>query len=40
MAKLLCFSCLNRADIIKVFDGRLSTAPVLAMLCNEIVGKY
>ncbi|XP_031770517.1 suppressor of lurcher protein 1-like [Galleria mellonella] len=31
-------SCLNRADIIKVFDGRLSTAPVLAMICNEIVG--
>ncbi|XP_034828594.1 suppressor of lurcher protein 1-like [Maniola hyperantus] len=31
-------SCLNRADIIKVFDGRISTAPVIAMLCNEIVG--
>ncbi|KAJ8724338.1 hypothetical protein PYW08_015812 [Mythimna loreyi] len=31
-------SCLNRADIIKVFDGRTSTAPVLAMLCNEVVG--
>ncbi|XP_063544092.1 suppressor of lurcher protein 1-like isoform X1 [Cydia strobilella] len=31
-------SCLNRADIIKVFDGRSTTAPVLAMLCNEIVG--
>ncbi|KAJ2947540.1 hypothetical protein O0L34_g17328 [Tuta absoluta] len=31
-------SCLNRADIIKVFDGRSLTAPVLAMLCNEVVG--
>ncbi|XP_021203345.1 suppressor of lurcher protein 1 [Bombyx mori] len=31
-------SCLNRADIIKVFDGRTSTAPVLAMLCNELIG--
>ncbi|KOB77013.1 Cubilin, partial [Operophtera brumata] len=31
-------SCLNRADIIKVFDGRTSSAPVLAMLCNEVVG--
>ncbi|XP_049870975.1 suppressor of lurcher protein 1 isoform X2 [Pectinophora gossypiella] len=31
-------SCLNRADIIKVFDGRVATAPVLAMLCNEVVG--
>ncbi|XP_047531622.1 suppressor of lurcher protein 1-like isoform X2 [Vanessa atalanta] len=31
-------SCLNRADIIKVFDGKTSTAPVIAMLCNEIVG--
>ncbi|KAI8420769.1 hypothetical protein MSG28_007982 [Choristoneura fumiferana] len=30
-------SCLNRADIIKVFDGRSAAAPVLAMLCNEIV---
>ncbi|KAJ0177898.1 hypothetical protein K1T71_006771 [Dendrolimus kikuchii] len=31
-------SCLNRADIIKVFDGRSATAPVLAMLCNEVIG--
>ncbi|KAL4707265.1 hypothetical protein ACJJTC_019803 [Scirpophaga incertulas] len=31
-------SCLNRADIIKVFDGRQSTAPVLALICNEVVG--
>ncbi|GBP26725.1 Suppressor of lurcher protein 1 [Eumeta japonica] len=31
-------SCLNRADIIKVFDGRTPSAPVLAMLCNELVG--
>ncbi|XP_028160311.1 suppressor of lurcher protein 1-like [Ostrinia furnacalis] len=31
-------SCLNRADIIKVFDGRLATAPVLAMICNEVIG--
>ncbi|CAH0723621.1 unnamed protein product, partial [Brenthis ino] len=31
-------SCLNRADIIKVFDGKMPTAPVIAMLCNEIVG--
>lgn len=33
------FSCLNRADIIKVFDGKVSTAPVIAMLCNEVVGE-
>ncbi|XP_045496689.1 suppressor of lurcher protein 1-like [Colias croceus] len=31
-------SCLNRADTIKVFDGKVSSAPVIAMLCNEIVG--
>lgn len=32
------FSCLNRADVIKVYDGRSSTAPVLSILCNEVVG--
>ncbi|XP_068626606.1 suppressor of lurcher protein 1-like [Battus philenor] len=31
-------SCLNRADVIKVYDGRSTTAPVLAILCNEVVG--
>ncbi|OWR42527.1 cubilin like protein [Danaus plexippus plexippus] len=31
-------SCLNRGDVIKVFDGRNSVAPVISMLCNEIVG--
>ncbi|XP_041989249.1 suppressor of lurcher protein 1-like [Aricia agestis] len=31
-------SCLNRADIIKVFDGKTSNAPVIALLCNEILG--
>ncbi|GLV41235.1 hypothetical protein CBL_04759 [Carabus blaptoides fortunei] len=27
--------CLNRADIIKVHDGRSPTSPTVAMLCNE-----
>ncbi|XP_047514264.1 suppressor of lurcher protein 1-like [Pieris napi] len=31
-------SCLNRADTIKVFDGKVASAPVIAMLCNEIIG--
>lgn len=30
-----CCSCLNRADVIKVFDGRSSSAPVITVLCNE-----
>ncbi|KPJ07644.1 Deleted in malignant brain tumors 1 protein [Papilio machaon] len=29
-------SCLRRADIIKVFDGRDTNAPAIAMLCNEL----
>ncbi|CAH2040678.1 unnamed protein product, partial [Iphiclides podalirius] len=31
-------SCLNRADVIKVYDGRSSADPVLSIICNEIVG--
>ncbi|KPJ02417.1 Suppressor of lurcher protein 1 [Papilio xuthus] len=31
-------SCLNRADVVKVYDGRSSTAPMLSILCNEVVG--
>ncbi|XP_045488272.1 suppressor of lurcher protein 1 [Pieris rapae] len=31
-------SCLRRADIIKVFDGRDTEAPTIAMLCNELTG--
>ncbi|XP_023718979.1 suppressor of lurcher protein 1, partial [Cryptotermes secundus] len=27
--------CLNRADVIKVFDGRSSAAPAITVLCNE-----
>jgi len=30
-----CCSCLNRADVIKVFDGRSSLAPAITVLCNE-----
>jgi hypothetical protein len=30
-----CCSCLNRADVIKVFDGRSSSAPAITVLCNE-----
>jgi len=30
-----CCSCLNRADVIKVFDGRSSFAPAITVLCNE-----
>nr|XP_018907000.1 PREDICTED: suppressor of lurcher protein 1 [Bemisia tabaci]XP_018907008.1 PREDICTED: suppressor of lurcher protein 1 [Bemisia tabaci] len=29
-------SCLNRADVIKVYDGRSNLAPTIAMLCNEV----
>lgn len=33
---LLCaFSCLNRADIIRVYDGKTSTDPAITILCNE-----
>lgn len=36
---ILCgSSCLQRADIIKVFDGRDTNAPAIAMLCNELSG--
>ncbi|XP_068083514.1 suppressor of lurcher protein 1-like [Anabrus simplex] len=28
-------SCLNRADVIKVWDGRSSLAPAITVLCNE-----
>ncbi|CAH0723634.1 unnamed protein product, partial [Brenthis ino] len=31
-------SCLRRADIIKVFDGKDTNAPAIAMLCNELTG--
>ncbi|KAG8335042.1 hypothetical protein J6590_077723 [Homalodisca vitripennis] len=27
--------CLNRADLIKVHDGRSAHAPVITVLCNE-----
>ncbi|PZC72242.1 hypothetical protein B5X24_HaOG211669 [Helicoverpa armigera] len=30
--------CLRRADIIKVFDGRDTNSPAIAMLCNELTG--
>ena len=30
------FSCLNRADLIKVYDGGSSEYPVIRSLCNEI----
>ncbi|CAG9564394.1 unnamed protein product [Danaus chrysippus] len=29
---------MRRADIIKVFDGRDTNAPAIAMLCNELTG--
>nr|CAI5843728.1 unnamed protein product [Callosobruchus analis] len=28
-------SCLNRADIIRVYDGRSTSAPSIRLLCNE-----
>ncbi|KAL3277754.1 hypothetical protein HHI36_013094 [Cryptolaemus montrouzieri] len=28
-------SCLNRADIIRVYDGKTSTDPAITILCNE-----
>ncbi|CAG5045845.1 unnamed protein product [Parnassius apollo] len=31
-------SCLNRADVIKVYDGKSSAAPVLTIICNEVIG--
>ncbi|RVE53535.1 hypothetical protein evm_001676 [Chilo suppressalis] len=31
-------SCLRRADIIKVFDGRDANSQAIAMLCNELTG--
>lgn len=30
-----CYSCLNRADLIKVHDGTDSGAPTIAVLCNQ-----
>lgn len=30
-----CYSCLNRADLIRVHDGRDSGAPTIAVLCNQ-----
>lgn len=35
MIILFCCSCLNRADIIKVFDGETNLAPTITVLCNE-----
>ncbi|RZF38176.1 hypothetical protein LSTR_LSTR005537 [Laodelphax striatellus] len=29
-------TCLNRADVIKVHDGRAATAPVIREVCNEV----
>ncbi|KAL0275068.1 UNVERIFIED_CONTAM: hypothetical protein PYX00_003048 [Menopon gallinae] len=31
-----CCSCLNRADLIKVHDGRNSHSPAIRVLCNEL----
>ena len=31
----LYFSCLNRADLIRVHDGKDSTAPTIEVLCNQ-----
>ncbi|CAH1996812.1 unnamed protein product [Acanthoscelides obtectus] len=28
-------NCLNRADIIRVYDGRSTSAPSIRLLCNE-----
>lgn len=30
-----CYSCLNRADLIRVHDGTDSGAPTIAVLCNQ-----
>lgn len=29
------FSCLNRADLIRLHDGGDNSAPTIAILCNE-----
>lgn len=31
----LCFSCLNSADLIRVYDGKTSADPAIRVLCNE-----
>lgn len=30
-----CFSCLNRADLIRIYDGRTSSDPSIGVLCNQ-----
>lgn len=35
MKLTLCYSCLNRADLIRVHDGRNSVSPTIAVLCNQ-----
>lgn len=30
-----CYSCLNRADLIRVHDGTDSGAATIAVLCNQ-----
>lgn len=29
------YSCLNKADLIRIHDGTHSQAPTIAVLCNE-----
>lgn len=31
----LIFSCLHRADLIRVYDGKSSDYPVINVICNE-----
>lgn len=30
-----CFSCLNRADLIRIYDGKSSADPAISVICNE-----
>lgn len=32
---LLFFSCLNRADLIRIYDGKSSADRAISVLCNE-----
>lgn len=32
---MLVCSCLNRADLIRVYDGKTSADPAIKVLCNE-----
>lgn len=31
----ICFSCLNRADLIRIYDGKSSADPAIKVICNE-----